>query len=411
MSGILLCSECFTAHAVEYDTYYIPPETYLAYQYWFDYGFNSIYDINLTETATFSMVETVSETTQHATGYGQTSGCLYVPPGSQNNTAYNLTTGCGAGTGNVTTTISEGTETTTGQNVASIGSTQKIWYNYKLPWLSASSITHDTSYNSSRRFEMPNGTGTHFYISLYTSKNLWSTSAQYQNNINIYLDPNYDGEIKVSKTYSVYYGGFYYWIFDIESVKVNNQRITFSFDFPAIDANTQIIPGYMGVGNGLTDDQKSSFGIVTNLENTIYSSSEDIQQTFADQSLLTREEIDKIYERQARIWWQQNDTTGISDLQNTSDGLISSGNEKFRNLLYPIQWVADEALSLANAPSTGQVTLPAIFSDDYWILDLTSIENNLPDAWAFIQNMCRLAVAVYLIYGLINTFRGGVNDS
>lgn len=398
MSGILLCSECFTAHAIgsEVETIAIAPNSYNAYLYWFSNGYNQTYDPSVIENNQESVNFSITGSESSSQSLGYITGCLTVPAGSQNNTAYNLTTGCNVNqTTPINLTISNGNTTVDESVTGSVSSLNAIIYNYKLPWLSGTYV-HEKNFVNSKSIYINGISDT--YISFYSSKNLFrGSSAQLAGLANYYVNPDLPAEITASR---VNYAtpNAYFCTLRLHADLKNNQGYTLiTLDFPSIDNDTKIIPLYVGNGADLDDNTKTVYNIQTNAEKTL------IEQT--------QDQTKSLVSNQNSIWNQQNSTTQISELKDTSDGLISSGNEKFRNLLYPIQWVADEALSLANAPSTGQVTLPAIFSNDYWVLDLTSIENNLPEAWAFIQNMCRLAVAGYLIYGLINTFRGGVNDS
>lgn len=101
------------------------------------------------------------------------------------------------------------------------------------------------------------------------------------------------------------------------------------------------------------------------------------------------------------------DTSDSAQISTDGNELVEDADEKFGDLFFPLQHAVDTAHDLANVNATGVIRLPAIFKDDYWYLDLTVIERNLPQAWTFIQSLCQLAVAIYMIKGLYNLFFGG----
>lgn len=105
------------------------------------------------------------------------------------------------------------------------------------------------------------------------------------------------------------------------------------------------------------------------------------------------------------------DTSDSSKIQTDGDALVNDADEKFGDLFFPLNHAIETANDMANVNATGIIRLPAIFSNgDYWYLDLTQIEQNLPEAWSFIQSLCQLAVSIYLIHGLYSLFFGGKED-
>lgn len=149
--------------------------------------------------------------------------------------------------------------------------------------------------------------------------------------------------------------------------------------------NLKIIPLFVGYKNQMPDD----------LYRYVYQSDRTIEaidaQTAADQ-----QHHDEMM-----------DTSDSAQISTDGDALINDADEKFGDLFFPLQHAIDTADDLANVQATGVIRLPAIFKDDYWYLDLTVFERKLPQAWAFIQSLCQLAVAVYMIKGLYNLFFGG----
>lgn len=151
-----------------------------------------------------------------------------------------------------------------------------------------------------------------------------------------------------------------------------------------------VIPLYVGYKSGMSDS----------LYRYVYHSDRNIEainaQTAADQ-----QHHDEMM-----------DTSDSSHIASDGNALIDSAGDKFGDLFFPLQHAIETANDLSNVQATGVIRLPAIFSDDkYWYLDLTQIEQKLPEAWNFIRSLCQLAVSMYLILGLYHLFFGKGDDT
>lgn len=292
----------------EYIKVDIPYYSYAAYNYFFQSGYNQLYypvdsqgqpiynssGISATETINISSNQNNSTYTESnsvnlsTSESGNIRGSLYAQAstGTGGTTNYNITTGAGSGVGNlpysdtgsvsgsVTTsgTIQNGNITSTGNSSVSGVSHSQIVYNYELPWLKGDYI-HKTSYDVNTAIYINRGATT--YLCFYTSKTL-NVSGATLNMLNYYTDPNFDGTLIFDRQYFVG-NSFCFYSIKITCTQANNTTVRFSIDFPRMDSNTKVIPLYLGNGIDLTDDDKSRFGIETNLQNTIINENNETQ--------------------------------------------------------------------------------------------------------------------------------------
>ena len=206
----------------------------------------------------------------------------------------------------------------------------------------------------------------------------------YGDHVYEYYSSAWNDEGNLSHANRYYIGGWFVQKFEFYDTNAGNRPMY--VDFRNL---TSFIPVYSGYKNSMSND----------LYRWLYGSDREIEaiQTQTQQEAQQHEEVMS--------------TDEISNLGDVSDGIIDTGTEKMGDLLFPIQHVIDTADELANVNATGQVRLPAIFAnDEYWVLDLTVFERKLPQAWTFIQSLCQLAVAIYMIHGLYNLIAGGLND-
>lgn len=198
----------------------------------------------------------------------------------------------------------------------------------------------------------------------------------------------YDMQIVTNRGRNV--GGYFLYVFQFYSNKVESSSgldkwIHLNLSNQYYQNGLEIIPLFIGYDNMIPDDlYRYAFGS----DRTIQAID---AQTAADQ-----QHHDEMM-----------DTSDSAQISTDGNALVDDADEKFGDLFFPLQHAVDTAHDLANVNATGVIRLPAIFKDDYWYLDLTVIERNLPQAWSFIQSLCQLAVAIYMIKGLYNLFFGG----
>ena len=162
-----------------------------------------------------------------------------------------------------------------------------------------------------------------------------------------------------------------------------------SYSLPSSITNNGFIPLYAGYKNYMSDG----------MYRFLYGNDRNI------------EAINKQTQQQAIQHQEIMDTSQSSQVNNIGNDLISDTNTKMGDLFFPITHAIDTANDLANVQATNKIRLPAIFADGYWYLDLSQIEEQIPDAWIFIQSLCQLCVALYIFHGLYNIVFGGHNDS
>lgn len=163
------------------------------------------------------------------------------------------------------------------------------------------------------------------------------------------------------------------------------------FDGNRYNVTNQIIyPLYVGYKNNMSDE----------LYRFIYGSDRTIEK-ISDQMAADQQHHDEMM-----------DTSDSTRIESDGNALIESADDKFGDLFFPLQHAIETANDLSNVQATGLIRLPAIFSDNqYWYLDLTQIEQKLPEAWTFIRSLCQLAVSMYLILGLYYLFFGKGDDT
>lgn len=297
---------------IEYIRVDIPTYSYNAFQYWFNNGykrfsvpkddmgnplFNSsgisaMQSINVSSTQANSTYTESESYNLNGNISENVRGSLYAQAstGTGGTINYNITTGAGSAVGNLPITGTEsitGTSSASGTivngNITSSGNTSivgmsesQITYIYNLPWLEGSYV-HSNSFVRDKSVYVNGAYDT--YVSFYASKNIFvgNNNATLAGLANYTLDPNLPADISATR---VNYAGTtsYFCTLRIHAVINNNQGYTLlTLDFPGIDANTKIIPLYVGNGVDLTDDQKSMFQIATNLETTIINESNESQ--------------------------------------------------------------------------------------------------------------------------------------
>lgn len=370
---------------VQYIKIDIPTYSISAYDYWFKNGFKRFYipkddqgnalfnqsgisateTINITSTqnnSTYTETDTYNLTTSES---GNIRGSLYA---QESNGNYNITTGAGAAVGNLpfndTGTVS-GSVTSSGTikngNITSTGNTSiqavnesQIKYIYDLPWLTGQYV-HQSAFSTEYSIRIAEGES--IYFSFYINHNLWSSA--YSDALNggyYYLYPRYPEEQeftheRVSTTTS---NSLYFYTFKITCTRsvenAGNNR--FVIDFPNIRDDSLIIPLYIGNGIGLSDDEKSAFGIKTNLENTIISGTSDSQYTESNVSLSNNTLSNKVNSL------ENYESTFNSNL-NSSLNLITlpdvNGVVKFGNAA---RWVSAQYTRIANDQ---RINFPLIF--------------------------------------------------
>lgn len=313
-----------------------------------------------------------------------------------------------SGNGQGTLTMTEnGSATTTTINTNSL--------EYTLPIMKASSIDNSYEYNVGNN-----------NINIHTMKSLWN---DVNNPMTFIFLTYWDGKLtetngktgikNMINVYGVFNsgdGGVYNKSYNFDVSNINNQYGRFGglklYAFSVIPEqdsthpnflkwfhikwnlnsnilNYGMIPLFVGQYNNIPDDLfRFAYGRDRNIEAIE-------AQTAADQQHHN----------------EMMDTSDSSKIQTDGDALVNDADEKFGDLFFPLNHAIETANDLANVNATGVIRLPAIFSDgDYWYLDLTQIEQNLPEAWTFIRSLCQLAVAIYMIHGLYSLFFGGKED-
>lgn len=354
----------------------IPVESINAFSFWESYGFSLEFD-------NFQNIETVAFKTTgtdiiSATS-GTLSGCISVPQNVGSGTAGNLTTGCTYNqTGDMYMTFSSQTESINENSTGTI--TSNLSYQYAYPKVKASSIIQKTQYASNQNATLQKGEIKYYG---FMSRN-WRIQEDVSN-IQAYLRPAdipNGFAVKISKVELKRFGRWYVNLFSVENI--SDVYGVYSLYFNDLTISADIIPIFCGNLVNMTEVQRSIFGLPNATQQEIINTNSILEQQ--------HEEVMA--------------TDEISNLSDVADASIDSGTDKFNNLLYPIKWIAEEAQALSEVDASGTITLPGVFTDDTWVLDLRFFELNLPSAWVFIQSVCRLAVASYIMMGLFNLFRG-----
>lgn len=369
----------------EYIKIDIPNYSYAAYQYWFLNGYNKFYipldangdpllnssgisaseNINInsnqanstyTENESYNLSGSISENIK---------GSLYAQAqsGTGGTINYNITTGSGSAVGNLPIT---GTESITGNTsgsgtiingkITSLGnssisglSENQITYVYDLPWLKGSYV-HPNSYSSNNNIMIYRNYK--YYLVFYSSKNLYQNGI-IQNLLNYYVRSGYEANINVEK--SGFNGnGIYYYVvtFSANNYTNSTESTYITIDFPAIDGDTKIIPMYYGNGSDLTDDQKSMFSIVTNLENTIISGTSGSQYTesnVSNSNSTLRNRVNSLENYESTFNSNLNSSLNLITLPDVN-GVVKFGNAA--------RWVSTQYTRIANDQ---RINFPLIF--------------------------------------------------
>lgn len=280
-----------------------------------------------------------------------------------------------SGNGQGTLTLNEnGSATTTTINTNSL--------KYTLPYVKGDSINNE--FLSVKSFNMiANDPFTIIMLSPYQISSLKdSVTVKYRSNGQI------DNNVFTVDNVNFLIGGMQLLCYSFNSTDIKQHYLEFNFN-QNVYKTYGFIPLYVGTKSRIPDD----------LYRFVFRSDRQIEainaQTAADQQHHD----------------QMMDTSDSSKIQTDGNALVNDADEKFGDLFFPLNHAIETANDLANVNATGVIRLPAIFSDgDYWFLDLTQIEQNLPEAWTFIRSLCQLAVAIYMIHGLYSLFFGGKED-
>lgn len=282
------------------DTYQVETWQVLAYEYWNRMGFNLTQSFsNSTNIAVPQYTFTTGNTGQSLICNGDSSypangyACYY-----RNNS-----------TGQVYGTWSQNTSnayTEVEQNISIQGA--------EIPWLHGTYI-HDSAYNSNQRgvFLPSNGD---LYISFITSVNTYNPNGDYDasavhanRHVQVYSQDVVTYYINVELINNSQINGAYWLTFKFHNN--DSGRHWLNINFPRLgtgNAETKIIPVYVGSGTDLSDSQKQQLGIVTTTE---------LKLSEIDAS------IDSIYTYvvNTNLWVQS-----IANQGSTTNQYLSSGN-------------------------------------------------------------------------------------
>ena len=344
----------------EIETIAIPPESYAAYMYWFNHGYSSLYETGIIENSQSSVTLSITGTNSNGTSIGSITGCLTVPAGSQNNTAYNLTTGCNySQTQPINLTIGNGNTTVNESVSGSNNSLNSIFYNYKLPWLTGS-YYHSSAYDYNHSI-LVNSTDW-YYMIFYADKSIYNADGT----VKIYQeDPSV--QLVVNNGSSPMFGNFIYYRFAFK-LKSGQQRIT--LDFPKIVNDVKIIPIYNGTTLGLTNETRSAYGIdttdviaineQTNVINNKITETNDLMSTGNNTSSAAGNLVNNT---------NNNLSDGVSDLEGYESQFNSDLNISLNRITLPdvngvtkfgnaARWVSEQYTRIANDQ---RINFPLIF--------------------------------------------------
>ena len=195
-------------------------------------------------------------------------------------------------------------------------------------------------------------------------------------------------------TYNYIAGDFnlFHYIFKF---KPNTNYYSLNFNFWSGGSNVRIVPIFLKYESELTNAERSRVGLPTvesaAINNLQSSNDENFKKQIAEAKKQHEEAMD---------------TSKVTEVNGIADGLVKTGNEKTKSLLYPVQWAIDTAHNLASAPSTGIISIPVIFGTGTFDIDLTVIERNIPSVWSFIQNFIRFIVSIGILRGIFGLFKG-----
>ena len=175
----------------------------------------------------------------------------------------------------------------------------------------------------------------------------------------------------------------------------NDSYYSLNFNFYAGSAGLRVIPIFLKYETELSNSERSRVGLPTVETAAINNLQSSNDENFKKQIAEAKKQHD-----------EQMDTSKVTEVNGIADSLQKVGNEKTKSLLYPVQWAIDTAHNLASAPSTGTISIPAIFSSGTFDIDLTVIERNIPSVWSFIQNFIRFIVAFGILRGIFGLFKG-----
>lgn len=168
-----------------------------------------------------------------------------------------------------------------------------------------------------------------------------------------------------------------------------------NFNFNTGGSGLKVVPIFLKYESELTNSERSRVGLPTvetaAINNLQSSNDENFKKQIAEAKKQHEEAMD---------------TSKVTEVNGIADGLVKTGNEKTKSLLYPVQWAIDTAHNLASAPSTGTISLPVIFGTGTFDIDMTVIERNVPSVWSFIQNFIRFIVSIGILRGIFGLFKG-----
>lgn len=175
----------------------------------------------------------------------------------------------------------------------------------------------------------------------------------------------------------------------------NESYYSLNFNFYAGSSGLRVIPIFLKYETELSNSERTRVGLSTVETAAINNLQSSNDENFKKQISEAKKQHD-----------EQMDTSKVTEVNGIADSLQKVGNEKTKSLLYPVQWAIDTAHNLASAPSTGIISIPAIFSSGTFDIDLTVIERNVPSVWLFIQNFIRFIVAFGILRGIFGLFKG-----
>ena len=293
--------------------------------------------------------------------------------------------------GNIEGTLSgsiggSGTVSLSGVYDETTTTTNKQSYKFTMPYMSKSSdLWKPADYNGDAVIHGNGSTDNPFIIAFLSSQNFVQYMKLYNWKNNTELPTN---------TYtrnSKYVTSSNNW--QLDYIEYYGSAFTYLNVTRGVYGATKIYPIYIGFKNDMSD----------NLYRFIYGSDRTIEK-IGDQMAADQQHHDEMM-----------DTSDSEHIASDGNALIESADDKFGDLFFPLQHAIETANDLSHVQATGLIRLPAIFSDGkYWYLDLTQIEQKLPEAWTFIRSLCQLAVSMYLILGLYHLFFGKgdeTNDS